>query len=80
MSTIKATKWEAMQFVRRKEIIEVSDLVEEFGYSPQVAHNKIIRLEKAGLLEKLGVRRGAFILSTKAHSKLEYHERTERSD
>ena len=80
MSTIKATKWDVMRFVREREVIEISDLVERFGYSPPVAHNKIIRLEKAGILEKLGVRRGAYLLSSKAHKRLEYHERTEQTE
>ena len=45
-----------MRFARDKEIIGTADLIEQFGYSLPTARNKISRLEKAGLLEKLGIR------------------------
>jgi len=77
MKAIRASKNDVLKFIRRKEIIEVNDLVEEFGYSLPTARNKIIRLEKAGLVEKLGARRGAYCLTSEAHGRLEYYERKE---
>lgn len=78
MGTIRATKIQTLEFIRSKEVIDWSDLVEKFGYSPTTAMNKIYRLEKNKLLEKLGTRRGAFCLTVEAHRRLEYHDRRKR--
>ena len=37
MKTIRATKIQTREFIRRKDVIERSDLVEKFGYSPDTA-------------------------------------------
>ncbi|MBA7695259.1 hypothetical protein ES703_103881 [subsurface metagenome] len=72
---IRATKIQTLQFIRRKEIIEAAALVEEFGYSPKDAREKLRRLEQQKLVEKLGTRRGAYCLTVEAHRRLEYHDR-----
>ena len=74
----RATKIETLQFIRSKEVIETSDLVERFGYAPTTARNKLYRLEEKGLVEKLGTRRGAYCLTVEAHRRLEYHDRKSR--
>ena len=45
-----------MRFIQLKGVIKAGDLVDEFGYSLKTARNKIYRLEKAKLIEKLDIR------------------------
>ncbi len=75
-NTIRATKIQTLKFIRRKEVVGTSDLVEEFGYSPGTARNKLYRLANKGLLEKVTVDSESYCLTAEAHRRLEYHERT----
>lgn len=73
MRLIKATKLQALNFIREKEVIEIGDLASEFGYSPRQAYKKLHRLEKQNLVEKLGARPGMYCLTTEAYRRLNYH-------
>jgi len=72
---IRATKIQVLEFIRRKEVVDKSDLVEKFGYSPATARNKLYRLANKGLLEKVSVDSESYCLTVEAHRRLEYYER-----
>jgi len=74
MTIIKATKLQALNFIREKEVIEIGDLAAEFGYSRQRAYQKLHRLEKQKLVEKLGMTPGMYCLTTEGDRRLEYHD------
>ena len=74
MKLTKAKKLDVLRFIRDKEIIHIGDLANEFAYSYPVAYNRLHRLEKQNLVEKLGVRPGMYCLTTEAYRRLEYHE------
>ena len=76
MKTIRATKLQTLLFVQRKDIVETSDLVEKFGFSPRQARKKLSRLAKKGLLEKVHIDSKAYCLTVEAYRRLEYHDRT----
>lgn len=62
-----------MRFIQLKGVIKAGDLVNEFGYSLKTARNKIYRLEKAKLIEKLDIRIRAYCLSNEAIRMLEHY-------
>ena len=72
---IRATGIRTLEFIRPKEVVGTSDLVEEFGYSPGTARNKLYRLANKGLLEKVSVESESFCLTVEAHRRLEYYDR-----
>ena len=63
---IIALKWEVFRFIQPKEVIEVMYLINTFGYSYWGAMNRIKRLEKQKLIEKLSIRVGAYCLTNEA--------------
>ena len=63
-----------MNFIRKKEVIEIGDLATEFGYSHQRAYQKLHRLEKQNLVEKVGIMPGMYCLTTEAYRRLEYYD------
>jgi len=73
---IKATKIQVLLFIRKKDVVEASDLVEKFGYSPEGARSRIFRMEKQYLVEKVTVDSKAYCLTVEACRRLEYHDRT----
>ena len=77
MSTIKATKEEVLRFIQKRDVIEPMDLVNEFLFTPRYARIRIERLEKENppMVEKLGIRRNAYCLTTAATRRLEYYDR-----
>jgi len=74
--TIRATKFQALKFIRQKETVLTSDFVEKFGYSPDDARKKLYRLAGKGLIEKVTVDSEAYCLTVEAYRRLEYHDRT----
>ena len=62
-----------MKFIREKEVIELGDLASEFGYSRQHAYQKLHRLEKQNLVEKVGAQPGMYCLTTEGDRRLDYH-------
>ena len=76
---VRATKIQTLLFIRSKEVVGTSDLVEKFGYSPNTARNKLNRLAKKGLLEKVSVESEAYCLTVEAYRRLEHYDREARS-
>ena len=74
MKLIKGKKLDVLRFIRDREVIHIGDLANEFAYSYLVAYNRLHRLEKQNLVEKLGVQPGMYCLTTEAYRRLEYHE------
>ena len=74
---LKATKLDVLRFIWEREAIEAMDLVNEFGYTYDSARVRLNRLERARLVEKLGIRPGAYCLTNEAIWRLEYHEHKE---
>lgn len=75
---IKATRPEILKFIKSKDTVEIMDLMNEFGYSRGYAYLKLLRLEKAGLVEKLGIRPGAYCLTNEGTRRLEHYEQRQR--
>lgn len=71
---MKATKLDVLKFIQGRETIETMDLVNEFGYSYSGARVRLHRLERAKLVEELGIRPGAYCLTNEAIRRLEYHD------
>ena len=71
---IKATRQEVLKFIKARDVVDIMDLVNQFGYTYGYARIKLHRLEKAGLIEKLGIRPGAFCLTNEGIRRLEYYE------
>jgi len=69
----RATKIEVLDFIRRKEIVTIYDLVGEYGYSYSGANKRLLSLEKLGLISKLGVERGKRVLTELGFKKLNYY-------
>ena len=74
---IRANKRDVLNLIKRKEVVEASDLVSEFGYTVKSARTRLYRLNKGGLVEKLGTRRGAYCLTPEAYRRLDYYGRRE---
>lgn len=75
---VRATKQEVLKVIKARDAIDIMDLVNTFGYSYAGAKIKLYRLEKAGLVEKLGIRPGAYCLTNEGHRRVEYYERERR--
>ena len=71
---LRVPKLELLRFIQLREVIDIMDLVNEYGFSYDSARNKLYRLEKQKLVEKLGIHRGAYCLTNEAYKKLEYYE------
>jgi len=71
---MKATKLEVLKFIQKNDVIEAMDLVNEFDYTYGSAVVRIHRLEKAKLVEPLGIRDGAYCLTNEAIRRLEYYD------
>jgi len=71
---LKATKLEVLRFIERMEAVGFIDLMNEFGYTYRSAVKRIQRLEKANLVEKLGLRVGAYCLTNEATRRLAYYD------
>jgi len=63
-----------LEFIREKEVIGLGDLASKFGYSRQHAYQKLHRLEKQNLVEKVGIMPGMYCLTTEAYRRLEYYD------
>jgi len=72
---IKATLADVLSFIKIKEVVEPMELLSEFGYTYWGARTRLKRLEKATLVEKLGIRAGAYYLTNERFRRLEYYER-----
>ncbi|MBU0846607.1 hypothetical protein KKH23_05405 [Patescibacteria group bacterium] len=70
----RATKLDILRFIRKNDVIEIMDLVTEFGYSYGSAKVTLIRLEKRKVVEKLGTRACAYCLSNEGTRKVEYYD------
>lgn len=71
----KATKIEVLEFITEREIVSIHDLVEYFGYRYATANWRLWRLQKEGLVSKLGAVRGKWVLTEKGYSRLAYYGR-----
>lgn len=76
---IKATKLEVLRFIQLREVIETNDLVDKFGYNYNGARSRLRRLEEQKLVEKLGIRKGAYCLTDEAIRRLDYYDRRKGS-
>lgn len=74
MKTITATKIEVLRFIGVNQVVQAGDLANEFGYTLGTARNKIYRLQKVKLIEKVGIRVGTYCLTNEAIRRLEHHE------
>jgi len=74
MKIIKAKKLDVLRFILDREIIHIGDLANEFDYSYPVAYNRLHRLEKQNLVEKLGAQPGMYCLTTEGDRRLEYRD------
>jgi len=78
MSKVKAPKIDTLRFIAKMEVIQPGDLVARFKLSPTYVYVKLARLEKAGLIEKMGsVQEGAYCLTNKGYGRLRYHDEQE---
>lgn len=75
---LKARKLDVLKFIHLREIVEIGDLVNQFGYTYKSAIGRLHRLEKAKLVEKLGTRPGVYCLTTEATRRLQYYDNKER--
>lgn len=74
----KATRQDILRFAKDHDVIEVMDLVNHWGYSVKGAKIKLYRLEKANLIEKLGLRPWAYCLTNEGDRRLDYYEQQRR--
>ena len=74
MKVIKAKKLDVLRFIRDREVIHIGDLANKFDYSYQVAYNRLHRLEKQNLVEKLGTQPGMYCLTTEGDRRLKYND------
>lgn len=72
---VRATKLEALNFIRKREIVTIHDLIDYYGYSYSGAKHRLLSLKKQGLIAALGVERGKYVLSELGFNKLKYHGR-----
>jgi len=73
MKTITATKIEVLRFIGVNQVVQAGDLANEFGYTLGTARNKIYRLQKVKLIEKVGIRVGTYCLTNEAIRRLKHH-------
>jgi len=73
MKVVRASKLTILRFIRQKQVVEAGDLVNEYNYSLLTARNKIYRLQKAKLVEKVGIRVGTYCLTNEAIRRLKHH-------
>lgn len=78
LSGTKATRQDILRFAKDHDVIEVMDLVNRFGYSLKGAKMKLYRLEKAHLIEKLGLRPWAYCLTNEGDRRLQFYEQQRR--
>jgi len=71
---LKATRLDILRFIRTREIVDTMDLMNEFGYTYRGARTRLHRLERGKLVEKLGIRAGAYCLTSEAIRRLEYYD------
>lgn len=74
MKVVRASKLSILRFIRQKQVIEAGDLVNQYNYSLLTARNRIYRLQKAKLVEKVGIRVGIYCLTNEAIRRLEHYE------
>ena len=48
---VKATKLEVLEFIRRRRIVTIMDLIDQFGYRYWGARRRLYRFNKEGLVE-----------------------------
>jgi len=69
----KATRLEALTFIRKREIVPIHDLIDYYGYSYSGAKHRLLSLKEQGLIAALGVERGKYILTELGFDKLKYY-------
>lgn len=76
------TKLELLIFIRDREIIWISELISEFGYTYWGAVSRLKRLCKQGLVTGVysrGLNQGRYVLTTKGFERIEYLTEIEKS-
>lgn len=69
----RATKIQVLKLMADKEIVSWRDLAEHFGYPYQTAKARLWRLQKEGLVSKLVVVRGKWVLTEAGYRRLAYY-------
>ena len=59
------------RFIQAREVVSIIDLMNELGYGYEGVRNRLYRLEKQKLVEKLAFRAGAYCLTNEACRSLE---------
>jgi len=73
---IKATLPQTLRFIKLKEVVGTLDLVNEFGYAYRGARNRLVRLEKQKLIEKIGsFHPGGYCLTNEGIRRLQYYDK-----
>ena len=71
----KARKIEVLWLIKEREVVTPDDLIDEFGYTYRGARDRLYRLERAGLAERLtDDRESPWILSVQGDLRIEYYD------
>jgi len=78
---IKAALIEVLIFIKLRKVVKPIDLMNEFHYSYWGAVNRIRRMEKQNLVEKMGsINPGAYCLTNEGIRRLLYYDDRRRKD
>ena len=73
-------KLNILELIEEMEIIGRMSLVDNFDISYSGAARRIYRLQKAGLIEPLGIERGKWVLSVKGYDHLDFLRRRAKTN